>query len=185
MFKHLNKFMMIFLIFVITTGVLFGAYFLYKQFFVNQPLSETLDNSELISEYQFIQDRNKPLLKIKLNQAENFAELFQGFLTSSGRVLTEKDLELQLSSNPNAKLLDFYQEIHPSLFEAAVLGNYSKLQQKIKDENINSKLSKAGLTISANYIILELEDADRYLYYVLNRVDNSFPRIINNIGSDI
>jgi len=184
-FKHLNKFMMIFLIFIITTGVLFGAYFLYKQFFVNQPLSVTLDNSELISEYQFIQDRKNPILKIKLSQVENFAELFQGFLTSGGQVLTEKDLELQISSSPNAKLLEFYQEIHPSLFEAAALGNYSKLQQKIKDENKNNKLSEAHLTISENYIFLELEDDDRYLYYVLNRIENSFPRIINNMGSDI
>ncbi|KJS82782.1 MAG: hypothetical protein JM58_13935 [Peptococcaceae bacterium BICA1-8] len=183
MFKHLNKFMFIFLIFVLTTGVLFGAYFLYKQFFVNQPLSVTLDNSELISEYQFIQDRKKPILKIKLNRVENFSELFQGFLTSSGQVLTEKHLEIQLSSSPNAKLIEFYQEINPSLFEAITLGNYSELQQKIEDGNNN--LSKARLTISEKYIFLELEDDDRYLYYVLDRHNDNFPRIINNMGSDI
>jgi len=183
--KHFNQVFLTVLIFIITLGLLFGAYFFYKQFFVNQPLSVTLDNSELIAKYELINERKNPVLRVQFRKVENLSNEFQKFLKTSGEILTEKDLQLELFSNPNPRLLEFYQEVNPALYEALSVGNYVKLQDILKEKNQEYGLTKVSLTISEGYIYLQLEDDTNYLYYILNRHENSFPRIINNIGSDM
>lgn len=185
MSKHINKILLIVLIFIVTLGLLFGAYFFYKQFFVNQPLSVTLDNSELIAQYELINERKNPILKIKLQKNHDLSYEFQRFLKTGGEMLTEKGLQLELYSNPNPGLLGFYQEINPALYEALSLNNYVELQEILKEKNQDYGLTKASLQISEDYLFLQLEDGDNYLYYILNRHSESFPKIINNIGSDM
>lgn len=172
------------LVSLFTLGLLLGTYFFYKHFFVNQPLSVTLDNSELVNKYQIIQDRKKPVLKIEFNKVNDLAYEFQQFLIESGQILTEKELELEITSKPNHKILNFYQEVHPSLYEALELGNYSELQEKIKEINETNLLTKADLSITKDYVYLQLEDKEYYLYTIFNRHENSFPKITNIMGSD-
>lgn len=183
--KHLNKILLILTIFIVTLGLLFGAYFFYKQFFINQPLSLTLDNSELIAKYELIDERKEPVLLIKLSQVDDLANEFQRFLSIGGQTLTEKNLQIKLTSNPNTRLLEFYHQINPALYEAQSLNNFVNLQAILLEKNKEFYLTKVQLTISKDYIFVQLEDEHDYLYYILNRHENSFPSIINDIGSDI
>lgn len=185
MFRHFNKIFLTVLIFIVTLGLLFGAYFFYKQFFVNQPLSVTLDNSELIAQYELIHERKRPVLKVQLNKVDDLAIEFQRFLNTSGQILIEKDLQLELSSRPNSRLLEFYREINPGLYEATSLNNFTTLQSILIGKNQEYDLTKASLTISEDFIFLQLEDNGDYLYYILNRHEKSLPNIINNLGCDV
>jgi hypothetical protein len=185
LFKPFNKIFLTVLIFFTALGLLFGGYFFYKHFFVNQPLSLTLDNSALIAKYELVSEGKKPIIKLQLNKVDDLAYEFPKFLTTSGQILTEKDLELELASHPNAKLLKFYQEINPALYEALSLGNYTNLQNVIAEKNSQYGLTKVNLGVSENYIYLQMEDNEDYLYYILNKNNDSFPKIINNIGSDV
>lgn len=185
MSKGFNKIIITVVIFLVTLGLLFGAYFFYTQIFVQEPLSVTLDNSELIGEYRLEKSQKEPVLKVRLNKVSNLAGQFEHLLTSANEVLTKKNLHLELSSNPNEKLVDFYQEINPVLYEALSLNNFSDLHEKLRESGLQYGLSVAKLTISRDYLYLQLEDNDNYLYCILNRDKNSFPQIINNIGSDL
>lgn len=185
MSKYFNRIIKIAAIFAVTLGVLFGAYFFYTQLFVKEPLSVTLDNSELIAEYQLGNSNKKPVLKIKLNMVKNLNNEFLNLINNTAQLLTKKDLQIQLSSNPNERLLDFYHDINPSLYEALSLNNFSKLQEKLEDKNQQYGLSEINLTISQDFLFLQLHDNNNYLYCILNRDNNSYPQIINNIGSDI
>lgn len=183
--KPLKKLIIIVGISALTLGVLFGAYFFYTHFFIQEPLSTTLDNSELIGKYQMDNNHKKPVLKLKLNKVDDLAGEFQHFLANSGQLLTEKDLQVELFSNPNAKLLHFYQEINPTLYEVLSLNNFSSLQKELEMKNQQYGLTNIKLIISIDYLFLQLEDNENYLYYILNRDKNSYPEIINNIGSDM
>jgi len=92
---------------------------------------------------------------------------------------------VEVLSNPNEKLKTFYKEIHPAVYEALALGNYTDLQEKIKKEAVNLKLSKADLIITNNNLYLQLEDKKNYLYCIFTREQDSYPKIMNNMGSDI
>lgn len=185
MSKPLKKFIITAGITVLTLGVLFGAYFFYTHFFIQEPLSITLDNSELIGKYQLDNNHKKPVLKLKLNRVGDLAGEFQYFLNNSSQLLKEKDLQVELFSNPNAKLLNFYQEINPTLYEVLSLNNFSDLQKELEVTNQQYDLSEIKLIISTGYLFLQLEDNENYLYYILNRDKDSYPEIINNIGSDM
>jgi len=182
--KKLRQVLLTVLIALLTLGLLLGVYFIYNQFFVNQPLSAALDNSTLIAKYKLTQKNKNPVLKVKLMQVADFATEFQNFLIKSDGILTDKHLVVEIYSNPNQRITDFYQEIHPSVYEALFLGNYSELQEKLKDEADKLKLSKVGLTITEDFLYLQLEDNKNYLYYMFNRHENVFPKIVN-MGSDM
>ena len=90
MSKYFNRIIKIAAIFAVTLGVLFGAYFFYTQLFVKEPLSVTLDNSELIAEYQLGNSNKKPVLKIKLNMVKNLNNEFLNLINNTAQLLTKR-----------------------------------------------------------------------------------------------
>ncbi|MFZ5943631.1 MAG: hypothetical protein ACOYVD_05955 [Bacillota bacterium] len=181
---NIKKILLSCLAFLLTLGILFGAYFFYKQFFVNQPLSITLENSEFIAKYEITQDKANPTLNLYVNQTADFSSAFTDFINQSGQLMNKKDLMVKIASKPNGKLRDFYQEIHPSVFEALLHGNYTQLQDKLNILNEEFTLSKAVLTITEDYIFLQLEDGSSYLYSIFTINKERKPRFINQIGSE-
>ena len=179
----LNKIFYTGLIAFLTLGVLLGGNYLYNQFFVNQPLSSALENSKLIKSHQLTQKGKFPHLKLELAVVSDFPQEFAKFLNNSGDLLLDKPVYLELQSKPNENIHDFYQEIHPVIYETLTLGNFSTLQEKLRLAAKEAELSKAKLTVNQNHLYLQLEDKDSYLYLVFNRT-SEFPVIVNELGSD-
>ena len=184
MYTKLNKILYTGIIALLTLGVLVGGNYLYQQYFVNQPLSTALENASLIKSHQFTQKGKAPVLKLELVNVQNFPQEFQNFLNNSGDLLLDKPIYLELQSNPNENILDFYQEVHPAIYETLALGNFSQLQEKVSHGSRDYGLTEAKLTVNNDYLYLQLEDQDHYLYLVFNRSDE-FPMIVNELGSDI
>ena len=183
MIGKLNRVVYTGVIALLTLGVLLSGYFFYNKYFINQPLSTVLENSNIITSYELSEKSHSPLLKLKLSPTVNFAKEFQNFLNNNEQMLSKKPIYLELQSNPNKKILKFYEEAHPVIYETLSLGNYSHLQEKINYLAQDYGLTKPKLTIDDKYLYLQLEDKENYLYLMFNRSDED-PLIVNGLGSD-
>lgn len=184
MIGKLNKVVFTGVIALLTLGVLLGGYFFYNKYFINQPLSTALESSKIITNYELTEKSHSPLLKLELSPTTDFAQEFQDFLNNNYEMLLNKPINLELQSNPNEKILEFYEEAHPLIYETLSLDNYSHLQEKINYLANSYGLKKTKLTVNDKYLYLQLEDQESYLYLMFNR-SNDYPMIVNGLGSDI
>ncbi|MFZ7102575.1 MAG: hypothetical protein ACOWWO_07945 [Peptococcaceae bacterium] len=183
MFKSYKKIMVSIFVFIIMLAILMGVYHFYKQYFVNQPLSVTLDNSDFIADYTIVEEGEKPVLRLELNKTRNLQHDFLDFLHNSQKLIEEKSLTVEITTRPNESLLTMYQQIHPAVYEALEIGNYTSLQDRLQKINKELILTRAELAITDDFLLLQLEDGDAYLYCVFNKGENSTPKILNVIGS--
>jgi len=183
--KNAGRILFTLLISITTFGLLFGAFFFYQEKFINKPLTTFLDNSQFINEYQVLTRENSSFLILQLQNTDDLADEFQSFLKESGEILSKEDFTLEIYSNPSQNLLDFYQEIQPAIYEALTLGNFTELQDRLTAKQKEYKLKEVKLTINQDFLFLQLEDQDNYLYHIYNRSEQVVPKVINHLGSDI
>ncbi|SMB96286.1 hypothetical protein SAMN00017405_1495 [Desulfonispora thiosulfatigenes DSM 11270] len=183
MFKKTSKLMIVFGIMMMTLGILLFGYFFYEHQFLQKPLTNVLDNNSFIEKYE-LNEKSKTTLKIKVSKVDSFPKDFQDFMENSASNLLDQDLALEIYSNPNSKLNAFYQDIHPAVYEAQALGNFVNLQEKFNSLSQDLSVTNSKLTITNDYLFLQIEDGEYYLYKVFRRQTDEHPTIINNIGSD-
>lgn len=183
MFNKISKVFIALGIASLTLGILLLGYVLYEHQFLQKPLTNALNETNLVEDYKIV-DNPQKILKVKVAKVDNFFEDFQKFMEKSQKLLLDKKLSLELISNSNSKLNEFYKELHPAIYEALSLDNFSVLQDKFNTLSTKLSLTNSQMFVTDDYILFQVEDGDFYLYKVFRRDSNKVPFLINDMGSD-
>lgn len=181
--KQISRIIQVLLISLLTLGILFLGYFFYEHLFFQKPLTTALESSNFIEKHE-IKDASQNVLGVKVKQVDSFAKNFEDWIEKNESILRSKDLALEIHSNPNSNLDEFYEDLNPAIYEALALGNFITLQEKFTSLSENSEVTEHKLAVTNDYLFLEIEDGEYYLYKVFRRDPEKHPVFINNIGSD-
>lgn len=173
--QNIRKIFFVFLISLVTLGLLLGIYMFYDNFFIKKQLSSSLENSPLINRYEL----GETSLLLHLNRVDNLPKAYLDFLENNKKNLKNEKYSIQLISNPNKNLENFYEEINPIIYEAIYNHNYANLQQYMKNSLQDYQLTKLKLFITDDYLFLQMEDKDFYFYKIFNLKTETVPLLIN------
>ncbi|HQA06454.1 MAG TPA: hypothetical protein PKW25_00135 [Syntrophomonadaceae bacterium] len=157
---------------ILTIGILFGGYSVYKVYGVEKPVETKLSALPAVSSVSI--DKNKKVyeIKLQLGAVENLQSAYTEIENALNRYFKVNDYQLQIIDNRNEKLELFYLQIQPAVQQTAAKSEFVWL-----DAYLDEKCSQTGLTynlmIDEKNIYIQIMDSPYYLYEVVVRPDVS------------
>lgn len=144
----------------------FGAKYFYKEYNVNEPLIEELENRKNIEKVQLVNNDNSFLVKIKLSSGVDLKNEFTAIEDISVKHLNEVP-KIKIEYKSNSYLDEVYDQIHFALYEGILSGRYTEMQ-KLVEKELSYYDIKYDLSVDSKRLYIKLEDNKRNLYKVID-----------------
>lgn len=153
---------------VLALGLFLGSRWIYYKYSYNEPLNQVLKANKAVESFNI--DRRKPVIRItvKLGAVENIKDTYQSLQNSIQDILSPKPFQIDLQDNRDAPLKKIFYASQFAIYEAIMQGNFREMAKCIEHEASLQK-SQATIFIDQNYIYLQMQHGNHYLYEVIPR----------------
>lgn len=157
------KIRIIILVAVISLGVLFGARFAYEHLFLGS-LKEAFLSIDGVADLK-VERGQQTILVVTLERVERLETTYGAI-----RALAEERLgnhwTVELVDQRNGELVERYHQLHYALWQAISTGDFVEMADRV--EAVTQGLD-ARITVDRDFIYVELETEDGYLYEIMPR----------------
>lgn len=153
---------------VLALGLFLGSRWIYYKYSYNEPLSQMLKANTAIESFSI--DRRKPVIRImvKLGAVKDIKHTYQNLQNNIQDILGPKPYQIDLQDNRDAPLKKIFYTSQFAIYEAIMQGNFREMAEFIEREASLQK-SKATIFVDQNYIYLQIQHGNHYLYEVIPR----------------
>lgn len=149
----------------IALSVLFGGWELYRNFGLVAPLEKQLADHEAVRKVETVVKGQEREIHITLNQVDDLQDTFVGVQDVVQQSLG-KQATIKLVDNRQDELKDAYQAIQPTLYAGVAQGDFPEMISDVQKQAVAAGLN-SKITMNDEFIFVQLEKADQYLYEVL------------------
>lgn len=153
---------------VATAALLFGAVFLYRHQSVDRPLARLFADEPAVKEYVLDQGPAGPVVRVRLDRVRNLQETYRRLEKDVDSVLPPGTL-VEIVDGRDDRLQGAYDSMAFQLQEALARGTFSTMATAVQGVGARLGLDRTTLYLDGDYLYVQLEDGDRYLYAVLPR----------------
>ena len=159
------KIRIIIVVTLIVLGLLFGGRYVYERFYVLDSLVEAFTSIEGASGLQ-VKTQRKTDLVITLDRVSQLETTYGKIKDTAEELLGDKLGTIQLVDRRDQQLVDCYHRLHYALWQAISTGDFVDMAAQA------SKLTEdldARITVDRDYVYVELETEEAYLYEIVPR----------------
>ncbi|WP_151734512.1 hypothetical protein [Paenibacillus tengchongensis] len=161
---------------VITAVLLFGGWYAYRQYAVQEPLKKIVSDYKGVNESHISINRNEVTLKLELAPGTKLRELVQYVSKEGKSAIGSRTLKLDVEQNPNELLDGYWDQAMFSVAEAMESGKYTLIPAKLdslKTQNVQYKDVTATTEIDDNNVYVSLTSGTDSKFIILPRVPAS------------
>lgn len=155
-------------------AALFGIQYVYQQINVDQPLFKLYSQTKAVQKFNIDKKDNITVVNIDLKATDNLQKTYQELFQTTANVIGSNNFKLKIKDNRNKELENAYYDMQFIINEALVRGNFSQMEQVIK-EKTNQIGAKSKIFIDDKNIYLQIEKKQNYLYEIIARSNNNLP----------
>lgn len=157
---------------LLSATLLFGGFFLYRQFALQEPLQKIVSEYEGVKDSHISINRNEVTLKLELQPGTKLRELVQHVSKEGNSVINGRSLKLDLEQHSNALLDEYWENAMFSVAEAMDSRTYTLIPAKLDDlkaQNSQYKDVVATTEIDETNVYVSLSIGEESKYIILPR----------------
>ncbi|MNB90257.1 hypothetical protein D3C75_373140 [compost metagenome] len=161
---------------LLSAALLFGGWYAYRQFAVQEPLQKIVSSYEGVNESHISINRNEVTLKLELEPGTKLRELVQYVNTEGKSAMGGRTLKLDVDQNSSQLLDEYWEKAMFSVAEAMESRKYTLIPTKLdglKTQNTEYKDVTATTEIDDNNVYVSLSDGKQSKFIILPRVPGS------------
>ncbi|WP_342561776.1 hypothetical protein NST84_19250 [Paenibacillus sp. FSL R7-0345] len=158
---------------LLSAALLFGGWYGYRQFAVQEPLQKIVSSYEGVNESHISIKRNEVTLKLNLEPGTKLRELVQFVNTEGKSAIGSRTLRLDVDQNSSELLDDYWDKAMFSVAEAMESRKYTLIPAKLDGLRTQSEEFKnvtATTEIDDNNVYVSLSDGKQSKFIILPRV---------------
>lgn len=149
-------------VFVVTLLAFIGGFRLFQIYGVQTPVEQRIAATGLVDHVEWV-ERGKEL-KIYMKPAPDLRQAYEELEKAAG-----DSVSFSLSDNSSASLDLLYQTIEPTIYEAAVRGNFTFMADRVNEVVSTAGLDAYAVQVDEKRIYLSFHKGDDFLYRVIPR----------------
>jgi len=157
---------------LLSAALLFGGYFLYRQFALQEPLQKIVSGYEGVNDSHITINRSEVTLKLDLQPGTKLRDLVQHVSTEGKSVIDGRQLKLDVEQHSNAVLDEYWDNAMFSVAEAMESRTYTLIPAKLdelKTQNSEYKDIVATTEIDETNVYVSLSNGNESKYIILPR----------------
>ncbi len=148
------------LVALVTLGALIGIQLTWKRFVLDQPVAAKLAAVQGVSKVTMGSNSN---IEVSLKSVPNLKATCSELLEAAG------NSRLILKDNRSPALQALLDKVRFGVEEALVQGDFTAMQKEFYAAAKEAKLDSYGVYMDSDYIYLQFQQGDKYLYQVFPR----------------
>lgn len=177
-FKDLRLWLVL-IVFLGTVGVLFGGQKLAAKYQAENPTRRAIEAIDEVRDFKVKQLSDGLTVEINLDKVSNLESLLEGIKEKVEAHYNRPVRNFKITGRPDRKLRQIRYNISFYLEEALASGRYIQLKEALEDY----QPVKARVYLGTDFIYLQLENDDHYLYEAIPR-GSKIVSINNSQGGD-
>lgn len=156
------------LIALLALVLFFGANYLYRRHFKEEPFLEELCRLEGVADAEVISENGSEILII--TPANSFRDQLQMLVADIEKLIAEyyqKPLSIEIKDQRSPELDLFAATISPDLYEAVRSGSYRAAADRIEESAATFGLTDCIFTVDERYLYLQAYDGTNFLYLIV------------------
>lgn len=155
---------------IIGLAAFLGAHFLYINLNFQQPLKKELENNNLVTSYQIIENKEEYKIVIYLDEHKdlNLMQTYRLIYNEVSKIMGDRPFIIELKDQPNTRLNKVYNQGQFAIHEAMVKGNFREMF-----DSLNHYADEAGIEssvfIDKYNVYWQMRDGSNYVYEVVPR----------------
>lgn len=166
--KGLNVFIVI-LVFVLSLAGVMALERVMGTYTVDKPLRQALEGMEGVQAFEVKRDSGKTNLVIRLRDVDDLQYTYKELHRVSTKMLGKKLGSIWISDNRDTTLTELYYQVHYSLYEGAMKGNFGVMAARIKDTLEPYDKVTYKLSVDNSTIYFQMKCEEKYLYEIIPR----------------
>ncbi|MBY9081690.1 hypothetical protein KIH86_04850 [Paenibacillus sp. HN-1] len=154
---------------VLSAAVLFGGWFLYREFAVQEPLEKIVSSYQGVKTSQISINRDEVNLKLELQPGTKLRELVQYIETEGKPIIGSRAVKLDVTQHSNQTLDDYWSKALFSVAEAMESGKYTLIPETLNDLSKEFTAVTATTEIDENNVYVSLSDGKESKFIILPR----------------
>lgn len=158
---------------VVSALLLFGGWYVYRQYAVQEPLKQIVSEYEGVNESHISINRNEVTLKLDLAPGTKLRELVQYVSAEGKSAIGSRALKLDVEQKSSELLDGYWDQAMFSVAEAMESGKYTLIPAKLdslKGQNDQYKDVTATTEIDDNNVYVSLSNGSDSKFIILPRV---------------
>lgn len=158
---------------LLSAALLFGGWYSYRQFAVQEPLQKIVSSYEGVKDSHITINRNQVTLKLELAPGTKLRELVQYVNTEGKSAINGRAVKLDVEQQSSAVLDDYWDQAMFSVAEAMESRKYTLIPAKLdelKAQDSQYKDVTATTEIDDNNVYVSLSVGEESKFIILPRV---------------
>ncbi|MEW9669809.1 hypothetical protein [Ammoniphilus sp. 3BR4] len=151
---------------IFTLFLLFGGWFAYQQFYVQQPIEAFIKQKQHITLHDMRIDNNQVNLYLDFSQPDDFVDDYKEIQEFVASKAPNKDVFIHLSKH-GENMKDLWEEEYFGLAEAIQKQEYSRIPEMIEEMGKKRQLEKTVARMDDQNVYVFLQSGTDHLYAVL------------------
>ncbi|AHV98041.1 hypothetical protein [Paenibacillus sabinae] len=154
---------------LLSAALLFGGWFLYRQFAVQEPLEKIVSSYKGVNASHISINRNAVTLKLDLQPGTKLRELVQYINNEGESLIGSRTVNLDVVQHSNQTLDEYWDKAMFSVAEAMESRKYTIIPEKLKELSTQYKNVTATTEIDGNNVYVSLTDGKESKFIILPR----------------
>ena len=155
---------------IVTSGLLFGGWYGYKQIVLEQPFEKIVNQLDGIKAAKPVFENSRITVELQLEDGADLRDIYQGIRTEGASVIGNRELQLDIRENSNDRLDHLWSSMLFEVAQAMETREYSDIpsaMKKLEQEN-------EGVTVRTEMdeinVYITMHDGESTKYIVLPRI---------------
>jgi hypothetical protein len=155
---------------VISATVLFGGWFLYHSYAMENPLHELVGNQAGVESVTTEIGNEQVIVNLKLNQEASLREIYADILRNGGSILGDRTVKLNITNQPSPELEKLWSSLLFNIAEAMEQQQYSSIPELLDTAATQHAGLKYTAEMDETFVYIELVQGEYSKYVMLPRV---------------
>ncbi|MDT3426773.1 hypothetical protein J2Z22_002307 [Paenibacillus forsythiae] len=154
---------------LLSGALLFGGWFLYREFAVQEPLEKVVSSYEGVKQSHITINRNEVTLKLDLQPGTKLRELVQYINTEGKSIIGDRTIKLDVEEHSSQVLDDYWDQALFSVAEAMESRKYTAIPEALKKLSAQYKNVAVTTEIDDKNVYVSLSDGKESKFIILPR----------------
>ncbi|MGD9677077.1 MAG: hypothetical protein AB7V16_01770 [Vulcanibacillus sp.] len=174
------KWSMVLIFMSVSLIILFGGWYLYQENNIKEPITNSINDITGVTVDEIKLDINEIELNLTLEKIDKLQVTYNSILNKLQPYLNNRDLTININSNPSDDILEAWSNSYFSIAEAIELKNFSLIPETVLELKKDYSLDQAICTMDNQNIYIKLQQGESSLYIVINTSGNGVE--VNSFG---
>lgn len=153
----------------ISATLLFGGWFAYQSFAMENPLSAIVSSTPGVEHVQTRISSEAALIELKLASGTSLREVYNRIQNEGSGLIGKKELKLKVTNESTPRMDQWWSSALFDVAQAMETKQYTQIPKTLQARALDSEGLKVATEMDDKYVYISLTDGDKSKYLMLPR----------------